>query len=181
MYVKMPEDFEGYPDKLSRVTVIANSSWAQAMIAHVWSNQSRRTHLQIDPASGVQNNQLATTKWNDFANLSWLGAIDSDTQTPKGEWLCVEARVKLNDANSTNGEFELFTNGQLSASKSNINWVGSWDNYSLNALLFSNYWNDTGSPKEQSRYIDAVVVSTQRIGCIDTVKPKPPTDVSLQK
>lgn len=180
LYLKYPSDFEDYPDKLSRITVVANSSWAQAMIGHVWANSSRRDHLQIDPASGITNNQLVTTKWNDFANLSWIGAIDNDVAMPKGEWVCVEARVKLNDSGATNGEFQLYTNGELTASKSNIDWVGSWGDYALNAILVSNYWNGAGSPKVQSRYIDAFVIATERIGCLETRKPNPPTDVIAQ-
>ncbi len=178
-YVKFPSNFQDYPDKLSRLTIIAASNWAQAMIAHVWANSSLREFLQIDPVSGIENNQLATTKWNDFSNFSWLGAVNSDSTFPKGEWVCVESRVKLNDQGTTNGVFQLFTNGELTASKSNIDWVGDWDDYGLNAVLWSNYWNGDGSPVEQSRYLDALVVSTQPIGCIDSVKPMPPTEVEV--
>ncbi|WP_144392669.1 polysaccharide lyase [Pleionea sediminis] len=179
-YVKLPNDFEGYPDKLSRITIMANSNWAQAMIGHVWANSSRRDHLQIDPVSGIKNDQLVTTKYNDFANFTWLGALDADTTFQKGDWVCVESRVKLNDSGLTNGEFELFINGDSSASKTNINWVGNWDSYGLNAIMLSNYWNGDGSPREQTRYIDALVISTQRIGCLSEVRPNPPSDVTVQ-
>src|SRR5690606_16146937 len=38
--------------------------------------------------------------------------------------------------------------------------------YGINALLLENYWNN-GSPRQQERYFDNLVVSTQRVGCGD--------------
>ncbi len=178
LYTKLPANFQGYPDKLTRITSIATTGWAQAMIGHVWANENDKQYLMLEPVSGIQNNTLKTTRWNDFANFRWLGAVSSNTSFPKGQWVCVEAHVKLNDAGQTNGEFNLYIDDQLNVSKNNIDWVGSWNNYALNSILFSNYWNGAGSPVDQYRYLDAIVVSTARIGCLNQVKPKPPTNVT---
>src|SRR5205814_7005104 len=45
----------GGADKLSRAMSLASSSsWAQAMIAHVWSGTTTdQTYLRLDPASGT--------------------------------------------------------------------------------------------------------------------------------
>ena len=37
----------------------------------------------------------------------------------------------------------------------------------VHTIFFENYWND-GSIKEQKRYFDNIVVSTERIGCCDS-------------
>lgn len=52
----------------------------------------------------------------------------------------------------------------LEARRTDLNWVGSWSAYGLNAVYFETYWN-SGWPQPQERYFDNIVVSTQRIGC----------------
>ena len=44
-----------------------------------------------------------------------------------------------------------------------LNWVGTWTDYGINSLFFGNYWN-SGSTVEQDRFMDALVISTQRVG-----------------
>lgn len=161
----------GGGDKLSRATIFASpGSWAQAMIAHVWSGQgSTRDHLILDPASGTdETGLLQTTTYNDFAHLRWLGADQSETPLfdsgHVGDWYCIEARVRLNDAGQSNGVFQLWIDEVLEAERTSLNWVGSYDDYGINAVFLENYWND-GSVASQERYFDNFVVSTERIGC----------------
>jgi hypothetical protein len=154
--------------KLARIISFATAGWAEAMIGHVWSDPPS-TVLTLDPASGTDvNGVLKTTKYNDFANLRWLGIASGQTTlfdaAHVGSWYCIETRVRLNDAGLSNGVFEFWINGNLEASRSNLNWVGSYSAYGLNALFLENYWNN-GAPAVQERYFDNFVVSTQRIGC----------------
>jgi hypothetical protein len=161
----------GGGDKLTRLTVFANSSWAQAMIAHVWSGSasSNRDYLLLDPASGTDAaGSLRTTGYNDFANLRWLGSARSVTPvfgtSSVGQWYCIEAHVKLNTAGQSDGAFDLKINGQLEVNRTGLNWVGNYSAYGLNALFLESYWN-SGSPANQERYFDDFVVSEQPIGC----------------
>jgi len=39
-------------------------------------------------------------------------------------------------------------------------------------VFFENYWN-TGSPAAQERYLDDIVVSTRRIGCLAASRSSP--------
>ena len=166
----------GAGDKLSRATIFASgSSWAQAMIAHIWGMGSagadQHDYLGLDPASGTNTGgTLQTTTYNDFANLRWLGIERGTTplfsDANVGQWYCIEAHAKLNESGSSNGVFELWINGNLEAQHTSLNWVGSYDGYGINAVLFENYWN-AGSPVDQERYFDNLVVSTERIGCGD--------------
>lgn len=156
--------------KLSRMTVFATESWAQAMIAHVWSAQApNQNYLLLDPASGTDpQGNLRTTVYNDFAKIRWLGALRGSTAlfdgSHVGAWYCVESRVRLNDAGQSSGVFELWLNGGLQARAGRLNWLGSYASYGLNAVVLENYWNG-GSPAAQERFFDNFVVSTQRIGC----------------
>jgi hypothetical protein len=177
MYVKYENGFIGHPDKLSRAISFANSNWAQAMIAHVWSEGSDRSVLAIDPVSGIdESGQLATTKWNDWDGFTWLGLSKGETVFEPGKWYCVEAHVKLNTPGSKNGVFELWIDEKLDAQLGNLDWVKDWTTYGINSLMISHYWNE-GSPAEQERYIDALVISKKPIGCLGSQRvtiPNPP-------
>ena len=162
----------GGADKLSRATIFASpSSWAQAMVGHVYSGGPgpNQDYLYIDPASGTDSaGALRTTTYNDFANFRWLGAVRSATalfsSTNAGNWYCVEAHIKLNDAGASTGVMEVWINGDLEIRKSDLNWVGAFNSYGINAVFLEQYWN-AGAPGERERFLDGFIVSTQRIGC----------------
>jgi hypothetical protein len=181
MFVRYPADWTGGgADKLSRAQILAGN-WAQAMVGHVWSgySASTRDYLIIDPASGTtEQGVLQTTTYNDQAHLRYLGAVQSKTPifatANLGQWRCVEAHVRLNDAGQTNGTFDLWIDGKLEAQRTGLNWVGSYGDYGINTVYVENYWNN-GAPKAQERYIDGFVVSTQPIGCGGAAPaPEPP-------
>jgi hypothetical protein len=161
----------GGGDKLSRAMVFAAPTWAQAMIAHVWSGGSGAgaNHLVIDPARGTDAaGALLTTGYNDAANLSWLGAAQSATAlfdaAHVGEWHCVEAHIRLNDAGQSNGVFDLWIGDALEAQRGGLNFLGGYNAFGLNAIFLENYWN-AGAPAAQERVLDRFVVSRERIGC----------------
>lgn len=173
IFVRYPTNWQGGgAEKLSRATsFVSSSSWAQSMIAHVWSGGDApwSEYLYIDPASGTDAaGNVRTTTYNDFSNLRWLGATQGRTPlfgaAMRTAWHCVEAHAKLNDAGQSNGLFELWVDGQLDAAKGGLNWVGNYSAYGINAVYIENYWN-VGSPVTQERYFDNFVVSRARIGC----------------
>jgi hypothetical protein len=172
VYVKNQAGWTGGGgDKLSRATIFASStSWAQAMIANVWSaSPPDQVYLALDPASGTDaQGNLRSTTYNDFPHLRWLGLAKSATPMfdagHVGQWYCVEAHVRLNDPGQSNGVFDLRINDQLEAQRAGLNWVGSYSDYGMNAVFVENYWND-GSPVTQDRFIDNFVISTRPIGC----------------
>jgi hypothetical protein len=140
------------------------------MMAHVWSDGN---YLSIDPASGIdESGTLKSTKYNDFANLRWLGSkkgtTDLFSDTNAGKWYCVIAHAKLNTPGQSDGIFEFWIDDVLQARSENLNWHGNWnanpDNYMINIIFFENYWND-GSPKLQERYLDNILISTNPIKC----------------
>ncbi len=174
MDVKHQEGWQGGgPAKLSRALTLANSNWATGMMAHIWSGGNNGLYLGMDPASGIsKDGQLMTTKYNDFENLRWLGFKAGTTEIfsteSSGKWYCVECRVKLNTPGKSDGVLEFWIDGVFQAGSYDLNWHGTWnndpDNMMINAIFFENYWND-GSPVQQERYFDNIVISTRRIGC----------------
>jgi len=172
VYVRNQAGWQGGGgDKLSRAQSLATANWAQAMGAPVWSGgqSTNWNYLLIDPYSGTDTSgTLLATTYNDFAHFRWLGAASSTTPifdaSHVGQWYCVEAHVRLNDAGQSNGTFELWINGAAQASRTGLNWVGSFSSYGINTVFLENYWN-AGSPVAQERYLDNFVVSTAPIGC----------------
>jgi hypothetical protein len=183
LYVRNETGWRGNPYKLSRVTSIGSSAWAQAMIAHNWGDGTGEA-LTIDPATGINaNGQLATTGYNDFTHLRWLGLLRGITPvfatSGAGHWYCVEAHVKLNSPGSSDGVFEFWVDGNLEARNGNLNWVGTWTAYGINMVMVENYWNG-GPTTGQTRYVDELVVSTGRIGCGLTIPPQAPQNVRIR-
>jgi len=175
-YLKHQRGWQKPPAKLSRATILAGPNWSQAMIAHHWSSGNV---LTLDPASGIKNNRLVTKRYNDFENLEggWLGnkpvgkyPIFSTKES--GHWVCVECYVKLNTPGRKDGVFTAWLDGRMDATRTNLNWVGTWRKYGVNAVFLENYWN-RGSVREQERYFDNFVISTKSIGPVAT--PTNPT------
>ncbi|MGQ0715393.1 MAG: Ig-like domain-containing protein [Gemmatimonadaceae bacterium] len=154
--------------KWTRAIVFANANWAEAAIGHVssfWAND----FLTNGPVRGTDEaGNLVTTRYNDFDNFTYLGQVDGSTpiyaSNRVGQWYCIEAHMRLNDAGQSNGVLEFWINGNLEARQATLNFLGSFSAYAINAIFFENYWNG-GSPQTQERYWDNIVVSTQRIGC----------------
>jgi hypothetical protein len=176
LYLKNQAGWQGNPGKLSRAIVFSGSDWSQAAIAHIWGNDA--THLAVDPVSCVSGGTAQCQGYNDFAHFVWLGAANGTTPLFDGShndrWYCVEAHMKLNDSGVLNGVQEFWIDGNLEARKAALNFVGSYTSYGINAVFVENYWN-AGAPRQQERYFDNFVVSTQRIGCVDTTPPRVPS------
>ncbi|MBK8956094.1 MAG: T9SS type A sorting domain-containing protein [Saprospiraceae bacterium] len=163
----------GGPAKLSRAMCLANSNWAQGMMAHLWSGGPNDHYLGMDPATGIgTDGKLKATKYNDFANLRWLGFKAGNIPLYQSEnsakWYCIVGHVKLNTPGLKDGVFEFWINDTLQASSTNLDWHSTWNdnpnNLHINAIFFENYWN-AGSPVEQERYFDNLVISTEKIPC----------------
>jgi hypothetical protein len=166
IYVKHQHGWTGGgPAKLSRATSLVPPGWRQAMIAHVWSSGEA---LTLDPASGVRDQRVVTTKYNDFENLRWLGNRPASrfklhSREESGWWVCVEARAKLNTPGNQDGLNQLWIDGRLEAERRHLDWRGRYADHGINGVFLEAYWN-RGSPVDQSRWIDNFVISTAPIG-----------------
>ncbi len=175
IYVKHQVGWQGGgPDKLSRATSMTSPNWTQAMISHVWSSGEA---LTLDPATGVKQGEIVTSRYNDFDHLRWLGNRPASrflihSTDEAGRWVCVEARAKLNSPGKKDGINQLWIDGRLEAERVNLDWRGDYDRHGINAVFLESYWND-GSPVTQSRWMDNLVVATEPIGPV--VCPKNPT------
>lgn len=184
-YMKTSSNWTGNAYKVTRGTIFSASNWSQAAIGHLWEDSESGLGMGLDPVSGVRGSQVVTTKYNDFANMTWLGKRNGTTQVYAAEnrnkWTCVEVKMKLNTPGQSDGEFAYWVNDKLEAQSTNLNWRGSYTGYGINAILLENY-RTVALPQSQDRYFDNFIVSTQRIGCAGaatTVRPNPPTNVRV--
>lgn len=177
-YHYLPADFVAWPNKFSRAFSVFDgglNQWgAQAMIAHLWMSDEPG-HLMIDPASSVNpGGQPVARRWNDIESMSWLNRGTNKAQTTaldalqKGRWHCIEVMVRLNDAvpQQANGVFRLWLDGreQIAEARTALDWTGPWREFGINGVQIESYWNN-GSPRAQTRYVDALVISRKPIGC----------------
>lgn len=156
----------GGPDKLSRATSMVSDKWNQSMFAHVWSSGDA---LTLDNASGVKGGAVATTRYNDFANMKWVGGNKPASKmllhssAEAGWWVCVEARAKLNTPGKADALSQLWIDGKLECERKDFDWRGTYDAFGINAVFLETYWNDK-SPLTQKRWYDNFVISTEGIG-----------------
>ncbi len=137
----------GGADKLTRATILSSDRFAQAAIGHLWSGGlpgSDPERLYLDPASGTDEfGALRTTTYNDFPRLRWLGAAGGQTAlfSPAniGKWFCIEVHMKLNSRDAEDGVFEFWMDGRLEAQRTNVNWIGSYHEYGINAVYLEQY------------------------------------------
>ncbi|ABD79401.1 polysaccharide lyase [Saccharophagus degradans] len=177
-YMKTDSRWQGQGNKIARAISFAGNNWSQAMIAHLW--QGSNLNIAIDPASGTarpeSSSAIATTGYNDFNNLKWLGKAEGTTDIYSDEnktnWHCIEVGVELNTLGQADGTFKLWINDELEAERTNLNWRSSFDTYGINAIFLENY-KGGGSSAEQSRFVDNLVISTEKIGCVNAL-PSPP-------
>jgi hypothetical protein len=178
-YVKMQSGWTGNPQKLTRAVGFYASDWSEFFMAHIWQDNALGT--AIDPVSCTSGANPVCTGYNDFAHMNWLGARNGTTQiyapTEVGRWRCVESHIKLNTPGQANGIQEYWIDGNLEASRTDLNFRGSYTGYGINAIQLEGFWNN-GAGASESKYYDNFVISRQRVGCATTSSGTNPSTVS---
>ncbi|MFQ5903493.1 MAG: hypothetical protein ACE5JO_07375 [Candidatus Binatia bacterium] len=101
----------------------------------------------------------------------------------KGRWQCWEVHSRLNKPGQSDGLVEFYADGELIA-KITGNFRGNSSGSYTEALFSSNIGGNAALwPRQNWRYLDDVVLSTGRVGCmpdvLDKVPPSPPTGVRI--
>ena len=104
-----------------------------------------------DWVSGVQ------TFWNEAGTTQVFDVAHADA------WQCFEAHLKLNAPGASDGEAHVWIDDTLEVEELGIDWRGTWDDFGINAVRFTNYADPVDAPLDF--YVDDVVVATARVGC----------------
>jgi hypothetical protein len=83
-----------------------------------------------------------------------------------GRWYCIETLATMNGGGQANGRIQMWVDGVATFDVTGLVLRDS-ANASLrfDTFMFGPYFHD-GTPKQQSTWIDAVVVATDRVGCL---------------
>jgi hypothetical protein len=153
---KFEAGFTGVPPKMARLSSIG-SGWNKRFAVHHW----------IDPSSYNIKADVHVPYSSQANSSGWLPAAKSTfsykNQANIGRWICHEMYVKNNTSGQADGAYTFWADGKEIVKRTNVDLRGS-TSYNFNAVQLDCYWNG-GSPKEQSRFYDNLVISSERIGC----------------
>ncbi len=149
-YHKFEDGFSGFPEKMARVRYRQRSGdWASTFSVNYWIN-SNLVVADVKAKSG----------WLPIAKSNFSFADEANI----GRWVCFEMEVLLNTPGKKDGLYRMWADDELIVERLNVDLRGS-DSCLINEVMLDCYWNG-GSPKEQNRYFDNFVISTQKIGMI---------------
>lgn len=162
IYMRWYHKFEGgfqpradssLPPKMARITSIG-PGWDKRFGVYYWIEGDELVADVSAPYSSQANSS------------GWLPLEHSGfhfTGENLGRWICHEMRVLANTPGQSNGAYTFWVDDVVVVERTSVDLVGSTEYHYNNAMLDA-YWNG-GSPAEQSRYYDNMVVATSRIGC----------------
>jgi len=90
-----------------------------------------------------------------------------------GKWHCVEFMAKLSTPGKEDGEVRLWVNGKLVSEYTDVPLRDeNHPDLKMDMVFMAPYFHP-GSPKDQTHYLDEIVISTEYIGPVGYQKPKP--------
>lgn len=151
---------------IGEIASMNGENWGLAADLNLYVDEQFRMHPRAWTC--IFGGEQACDGENDWAGtieMLWSTATDhvltgADTA---GQWQCIEARMRLNGLGAGDGEAEVWVDGAEVFLQENIDWRGTWDEYGLNAIRFTNYANASGGQRDF--FIDDVVAATERVGC----------------
>jgi hypothetical protein len=154
-YHKFEEGFEGLPPKMARIKNREYVNWRTGFAYHIWIDKGL-LNADIYAPNSSQANSVG------YLPVHYTSFSYADPENI-GVWVCIEVELKLNTSGAADGHYRMWVNGKKELEKLNVDLRGSTD-LKITEVLLDCYWNG-GSPKNQSRYYDDFIISTERIGC----------------
>jgi hypothetical protein len=136
---------------------------------------SRKTNLTVK--SSYQNNLTVPTNTRYVLNSYPIMPhnVAAPVAVTAGQWVCIEYMVKLNSAGKQDGEIKLWVNDKLVTDLQNLVLRdSSHANILVDHFLFGPNYPPSGPTQVQRNYIDALVISTSRIGMLPAAGTIPP-------
>lgn len=158
-YHKFDKGFDGFPPKMARMRYRNRSGdWKSAFAVHCWIDNG---YIVADVSA--KNSSQANGGWLSIAksNFSFNNPVNI------GRWICFEMEVLLNTPGKSDGLYRIWADDSLLIERDNVDLRGS-ENHLINEVMLDCYWNG-GSPKNQKRYFDNFIISTNKIGPFQNV------------
>jgi len=155
-YHKFEGGFEGFPPKMARLRSLG-PGWDKRFSVHYWVKDGKIVaDVQVPFSSQANNSGWLPVAISDF---------DYNNPDNVGRWICHEMYVKTNTTGLADGAYRFWADGQMIIERTEVDLRGA-TSFEFNEVVLDTYWNG-GSPVEQSRYYDNLVISTAPIGCLD--------------
>ena len=92
-----------------------------------------------------------------------------------GRWYCIETLATMNTPGSSDGQLQVWLDGTLIFDVTGVLLRNSPDHDALqfDQFMFGPYFHG-GTPQVQSTWIDALVIATDRVGCLGAPGGEPP-------
>lgn len=165
--LRLDDDWPGWAiGDLGEVIAMNGSNWAIAAETAIRGDGNGRLHpLGWTCIFGGELACDGNNDWSGGLQLIWQasGASTIFGAAGAGNTLCVEAHMRLNTPGSSDGEAQIWIDGTMETSTTNVDFRGTWTDYGINALRFTNYTSPP--PSALDVWVDDVVVATERVGC----------------
>ena len=105
-------------------------------------------------------------------------------------WDCGEAEIKLNTPEESDAVIHVWVDGNQVLEKTGFKMRAGGGEF-INKILFGGWYSNSAKRENpnpnpavpSSRYVDDVIISTERVGCLpdvaDKTAPRPPTGVQI--
>lgn len=161
------DDWPGYPiGDVGEVIAMNGANWGIAADLNLRAEAPMRLHPLV--WSCVFGGNLACDGNNDWAGtLQNIWGQEGDTvlfdDNSAGVQRCVVAHMRLNTVGQSDGEVDVVVDGVQEIAGSGLDLRGTWDDYGINAVRFTNYTNPPAQPLDF--WVDDVVVATEALQC----------------
>lgn len=111
--------------------------------------------------------------WDFGANGDWGEAYFTPNPAPqRAQWHCWEFEFQVNTPGSSDGYFRVWMDGEQQAERQNLEMSAEITDY--NRVLFGGWYSNGAAGQNtcvdpvvpSARYVDDVVVATERVGCL---------------
>jgi hypothetical protein len=166
-FLRTGEDWPGYAvGDIGEVIAMNGPDWAIATEVAIRGDASQRLH----PLGWtcIFDGVLACNGRNDWSGglqLIWeqQGQSVLFDAAHAGQWQCVEAHVRLDAPGAADGRAQVWVDGVEEITVEGVGFRGTWTDYGINALRFTNYATPPSRPLDF--WVDDVVAATERVGC----------------
>lgn len=161
------DDWPGWAiGDVGELMVLDAPTWGIAAEMAIRSEDGQRlTPLGWSCIENGVNNCNGDNDWSGALQLIWNaeGETVLFDGAGAGQWRCFEAHMRLNTPGASDGEAQVYVDGNEEIAVADIDFLGTWTDYGLNGLRFTNFANPPAQPLDF--WVDDIVFSTERVGC----------------
>ena len=149
-----PRDGTHFPPKMARMRCFGEGSWSGVYTVLFWI-EPPDGHLSIERHTRAPG---AHREWTPNHAANWRFSDPVNV----GRWVHFEMRVALGKGKRSD-TIQAWADGVLVCDMVGDDLAAGYKKFTLNGMSWDCYWNG-GSPVEQSRFYDDLMLSTQPIG-----------------